>query len=176
MKHFWAVMLAGAVVFASGCNVYNAPVCPGDCPVTADGKRMKSAQADASRQNGRTVININTPAQPTAPQAMMLQTGYQTVYTTEYGPMGPMVKKALVPVYSTAPIPQAVLQPVPSPMGTPCAPIILQQNINPGAAVSPAFPPAQPAEPAVKNSSAPVAWYGPTQSADNYYSSQTAWF
>lgn len=172
MKNLCALFLAGAVLLAGGCgNVYNGS-CPGDCP-QAYGKKVAS-QADAGMQNGRTVININTPAQPQAPQAMMLQTGYQTVYTTEYGPMGPMVKKALVPVYSTAPAPQAMLMPVPSPMGTPCAPVILQQNINPGAAVSPAFPPATPAEPAVKTENAPVAWYGPTKSVD--YTTQTAWF
>lgn len=177
MKRLIAVaVFAGSVLFASGCNVYNAPACPGACPMTADGHRIDSAQAAATQQSGRTVININAPAQPPAPQAMMLQTGYQTVYTTEYGPVGPMVKKAMVPVYSTAPTPQAVLMPVPSATGMPCAPIILQQNINPGAAVSPAFPPAQSAQPAVKTDNAPIAWYGPTASVDGYRSTQTAWF
>lgn len=176
MRSLFAMLFAGSLLFAGGCNVYNAPACPGGCPMTADGHRIDSAQAAATQQGGRTVININTPAQPATPQAMMMQTGYQTVYTTEYGPVGPMVKKALVPVYSTAPTPQAVLMPVPSATGMPCAPVILQQNINPGAAVSPAFPPAQPAEPAIKTENAPIAWYGPTASVDGYRSTQTAWF
>lgn len=167
MRYVLVAVIAAGIL--SGCNVYNAPT---GCP-TATPQVSEKPMTDS---NGRTVININAAQQPSAPAPMMMQTGYQTVYTTEYGPMGPMVKKALIPVYSTAPMPQpAVLMPVPSPMGTPCAPIVMSSKGNNTLLINNPqnFPPAQPVYPAMNE---PNAWYGPASSPNNYASTQTNWF
>jgi len=58
-----------------------------DCP--------PPASADAGRQ---TVINLNN-GMPVAQATGYAPVGYQEVFTTEYTPCGPVVKKAIVPVY-----------------------------------------------------------------------------
>jgi hypothetical protein len=169
-------------LLTTACSAINyCATIPGGYP-TANAEK-NSAPANSATE--RTVININ--ATSTAPNAnananapVMLQAGYQTVYTTEYGPLGPVVKKAMIPVYSTAPVAGPVaLSPVPSPLGVPCAPIILQNNLGIPGTIDMAngningFPPAQPVQPAINT---PSAWFGPASSPAPYYTTQTKWY
>ncbi|MDR0868958.1 MAG: hypothetical protein LBP75_10905 [Planctomycetota bacterium] len=174
MKWQLAVGLMMATITLACTAPSNSTVAPAAAPTTAGGETIHS-QADASLKNGRTIININAPQSAPLPNSTVVQTGYQTVYTTEYGPLGPMVKKAMIPVYSAAPAPVAApiaLLPVPTGEGIAGAPIIVQQNIM-GQPPLVGFPPAQPVVPAIVE---PSAWFGPAASPNAYYSQQTRWY
>lgn len=157
MKFLSIITLVIASMTVSGClNTYNTTQAPGSVAeedVKGNGKEVVTADGK------QTVININggmqqQPAQP------MVTMSYQSVYMTEYTPNGPVVRKALVPVYSTTPMCAPMVAPMP------CLP--QPQIIQP---CQPQVIPAPSVQPTVTQ---PVAWFGPS-SAPNY-STQTNWF
>lgn len=154
MRMLSIVALGVAVLLLGGClNTYNSTNAAAATPA---GKIVPaSAQA---QESGRMVINVNGGM--TSPAATTFTpVSYQEVYTTEYTPCGPVVKKAIVPIYG-----QAGASSCSSPMYTNGA-------VPSGLPVMGNCPPAQPVVPAIAE---PVAWFGP--SASPVYSSQTNWF
>ncbi len=154
MRTLLCGLLCASTLFLGGCfNTYNTTKYP-------EGRQQAGLKA------GKTIINVNPGmTNPMAPTTFA-PTSYQEVYTTEYTPCGPVVKKAIVPIYGNTGMPscnqgymQQPMQPIPVQPCQPCVPVI------------PNNAPAQPVNPAAAE---PVAWFGPT--AAPTYSTQTSWF
>ena len=156
MRLFIAICVCAAVLPLGGCfDNYNVS--------TPDKRREANCPQPQSLTDGQTVINLNNGM--TAPQATnFAPVSYQEVYTTENTPCGPVVKKAIVPIYGS-PVQQQFNQGIFNQNGPvqfgpqSCLPVI------------PNCPPAQPVMPSLTE---PVAWFGPT--AAPTYSTQTNWY
>lgn len=151
MRLFIAICACAATLPLAGCfDNYNVGA-------------PKKQNCPQQMADGQTVINLNNGM--TTPQATnFAPVNYQEVYTTEYTPCGPVVKKAIVPIYGS-PVQQSINQGIINQNGPvqfgpqSCLPVI------------PNCPPAQPVMPAITE---PVAWFGPT--AAPTYSTQTNWY
>ena len=93
MRFFSLMCLCAVAIPLGGCfNNYNLSVPEKgkealDCP--------PPASSDAGQQ---TIINLNN-GMPATQATGYAPAGYQEVFTTEYTPCGPVVRKAIVPVY-----------------------------------------------------------------------------
>ncbi len=157
MKRFSVIALGVVALLLGGClNTYNS---------TSNG--MPTAKAMPQARGGQqTIVNVNGGMTSPAPSTFT-PTSYQEVYTTEYTPCGPVVKKAIVPIYGQAgscPYGGSVYN-----QGMINAPMTV--SAPSGLPVIGNVPPASPVTPAIAE---PVAWFGP--SASPVYSSQTNWF
>lgn len=96
MKHLSVLALGVAALLLGGClNAYNSTT-----NGTPTARALPQPQPQA-RGGQRTIVNVNGGMTSPMPNTFA-PTSYQEVYTTEYTPCGPMVKKAIVPIYGQA--------------------------------------------------------------------------
>lgn len=128
---------------------------------------------------GVTTAASAQPAMMSDPSQIVLSTTYQEVYLTDYTPSGPVVRKAIVPVYvSGKAVPQTTFAPQSVWVQPAAQETVTTENVTrilvsseKMMPVVPGFPPAQPVNPTM---SEPAAFYGPASAP--VYSTQTSWF
>lgn len=168
MKNWHLLGCGMAAMLLAGCmNTYNSTG-PQAGPAAGNNLRIESRGAK------QMVVNVN-PGMTQPQPVTFTPVSYQEIYTTEYTACGPVVKKAIVPIYGPA---------TPSTMPVSCNPGVMNGfpgtqmgqpvQFQPCTSYVPVIPNCPPAQPVVPSIAEPVAWYGP--SATPNYSTQTNWY